>query len=362
MRKIILLIISILISVNLMFLVACLDDPNQSNNYQEKANHLEETPNKKDVNPEGILLVESYSGHNCYWESNGAFKCTTATLDLNFVNSDTGEVTFYKTFSSDESQSCQPFMSSISPRLSIRRFSDDLSKVTAFCVTENGEIHVGWLDEKGEFTDVSEKVTNKSDFDALTRHTQAYFYGEYFYFRDDTDSSSIDKRVPINDLSSDMVEEIVELGSGFSRPSLINILPDGSVSSSVSIYDYYGADMKYAAPISLVGGWVSENTCIGSKDDMIYKFILNEDQSDRVFAWDSNRISLIPYVKGRKNWNAVISPNRDKVVFLSQLESGNNPIELFVVGLDGGDPQRIDTDYSFPKDKSSHYVEVLTWK
>ena len=149
-----------------------------------------------------------------------------------------------------------------------------------------------------------------------------------------------------------------------SLPYTINILDDGSVSNSIYFYDYYMEDGKYAAPLSVVGGWITDKECIGGKEGMIYRFHLNEDQSDLIFNWEDERLPLIPSVRERKNWNPVLSPEGERVAFLSALETGDKAVKLFTVSVDGGEPEKVETSYFFPENYSDSTiaVEILDWE
>ena len=246
---------------------------------------------------------------------------------------------------------------------SLNSFSSDLSKLY-FCKDINGERHVGWLDESGDFTDVTELVTtSSSDFSALTTHSNCGFSLDgYFYFGDETNNENILKRVPLNNISSSSVEEVDSFENYLSRANINYDEPFYNMDGTISLghAEYYDSSMEYGCShFSSEFDWISNNEIVLIEDDSrnmsthskyttLEKLKLREGDDGELLA---------PKIEGRINSYPKVSPDKKTVAFLSQMVIGDdNNIYLFTVSTDGGDPQKVTTDYYFGND----YI-VLDW-
>ncbi len=309
----------------------------------EITNRLQNEAKFKD----GIFVVSATYGSQYTYKSNGGYKFTAFTVDINKINPSNGSITHVRTFSSESTHSCSAYLSGIGGNTTnaLRNFNSDMTLMTALVTLENGAQHIGWVDEKGQFTDVSAKVSTQSDFGALTRHMHPRFFEDYIYFRDWTNSNAQIKRVPINNLSKNAVEIMAD-DCNWNGVDIYP-LPDGSVIDTYDSYEYYDSSMQYPARIGDTYDWVSTDTCIGNGNGandpyIVYKYKLSGKTG--AFDWYSDRTTFIPAVKDRRNWNAVVSPDSSKVAFLSKLTSGTNQAtELFVIPIDGGEPTKIPT-------------------
>lgn len=314
----------------------------------------------------GIMIVSMQTGSYYTYKSTDTFMFRAFTVKLDIIDPETGEVSNFRTFSSEETHSCSAILRQIGGNTSYTRknFDEDFSKMTATLTTEDGAVHVGWIDEDGEFTDVSEMIDSSSDFSGLTKHTDALFYDNYFYFNDATNGDIQIKRVPIDNLSPKAVEDMGD------SDALLYILPDGSVAKDDSAFvEYYDDTLKYPANTNFFTDWVSKAECVGVDDDRDYiiKYRLDGKRKEilGVKDWYSKQTELVPFVEGRKNWSAVVSPDKKEVSFLSRLESGTDQTaSLYTVSIDGGDPVKVDTDYDFPNDfsvKKTYEAGLLDW-
>lgn len=235
-------------------------------------------------------------------------------------------------------------------------FNSDMTKMVATVTMEDGAVHVGWIDESGTFTDVSEKVTAVSSFSGLTYHvTPCFGPDNYFYFRDETADDIPVKRVPVDDVREETVEIMLEDDPW--PGAELQILPDGRVVEDTPKWYYYDESMSYPASCTSFGDWLSPSECVGKNpdDDMIYRITLSG--VEYIFDWDLEWTPLVPDIKGRTNWNPVVSPGCDSVAFLSKLTSGTDTAPyLYVVSLDGGEPIKVDADYSF-----SDHTYLVDW-
>lgn len=309
----------------------------------------------------GIIVVSASYGRSYEYKSTGIYKCQAFTVDLDKIDPETGSVTHIRTFSNEDTYSCSAYLRDIGGNTAnaMRSFNSDMTLMTATVTLESGAQHIGWVDENGQFTDVSEKITVESDFGALTTHTCPCFFENYIYFRDCTNTSIQVKRVPMDNLTVDAVEVMVD---GCFLVGNIYPLPDGTASDTASTYEYFDSSMQYPARTDDFYDWVSEDICVGnglgSNDPyIIYKYQLS-GESD-IFHWYSEKTTFIPSVKNRINWNAVVSPDGEQVAFLSKLTSGTDQsTSLFLISIDGGEPIKVDTDYTFSADKCG----MIDWR
>lgn len=327
----------------------------------EVENIVAEFETEKARNASGIVVAKIVLGQQRTWNSTGTFHSTPFTLYLDVINPDTGDVSNFKTFSSMETYSCSFTTYELRDNTSISRkyFNSDFTKLVASLHMEDGASHVGWIDEDGNFTDVSEKVSHTSDFGGLINHQEPYFYQEYFYFRDLTEEGQQIKRVPIDTLSEASVEVLNDDCVGD-----LYIYPDGSAGTDYWMFS--DESMMYAAPVYIFNDWISTTACVGTEEalhggnDMIYKYVVAPEHS--LMDWYVERIAFVPNVKGRENWNAVVSPEGDRVAFLSKLTYGTDT-SLFIASLNGGEPIKVNTSYdlSDPNDYIN-LVALFDWR
>ena len=313
----------------------------------------------------GVLVIRNTTGDRYTYKSTGTYKFTAFTTTLNLINMNTGEAKTLRTFSSEETHSCSELndFHNGTPR-SKMSFTPDFSKMVAALTLEDGSEHVGWIDESGHFTDVSAKITKPvGDFGALITHIDACFSldGKYFFFMDETNGKKQVKRVPLDNLIPDAVELMIEKAVTMG----LNPYPDNTIEDG-SIWYYYDANMRYPARFDRCYDWISEKECVGTgttgiNDDNIFKYVLSgvkELGSYNVAGWSSSMTSLVESVEGRKNWNPVVSPQKDKVAFFSKMTKGTDQSTyLFVVPISGGNPTKIATSFSF-----SNNTYLLGWK
>ncbi|TGX97558.1 hypothetical protein E5357_12025 [Hominisplanchenecus murintestinalis] len=338
----------------------------------EVENIVAEFEAEKARNASGIVVAKIFLGQQRTWNSTGTFHSTPFTLYLDVINPDTGDVSNFKTFSSMETYSCSPGCYSgafgaisIGSNTSVTRnyFNSDFTKMIATLTMEDGAIHVGWIDENGQFTDVSAKISHSSEFSGLTNHQKPCFYNDYLYFMDFTNDNVQIKRVPINNLSEASVDILVDDVSW--KGVGIYPYPDGSVVDNANaMQEFSDESMNYVANSNFFNDWISTTECVGTDDDIIYKYVLEDKDSYKYFDWYNERIALVPEVKNRKNWNAVVSPDGDRVAFLSKMTGGTDTsTSLFVVSINGGEPMKVNTSYdlSNPNDYSN-LVALFDWR
>lgn len=326
------------------------------------------------INRPGIVAMKASFGSQYTYNSTGTFKFVPFTVTLDIIDPKTGEVSNKKTFSSKETHSCSAGFYgglfgtySISSNTTVSRsyFNSDFTKMIATLTMEDGSVHIGWIDENGTFTDVSGKISVSGDFSGLINHSDPRFWGNYLYFEDFTNETVQMKRVPLDNLTSDAVEILVEdvdwKGAG------VYPYADGSIHDEANaLHEYYDESMTYAANTNFFNDWISESECVGTEDGMIYKYNLAGEYEHEFLDWYSEATPLVPEIKGRQNWNAVVSPECDKVAFLSKLTNATGTEQntmLYIVSVDGGEPVKVPTTYDFSDpDEYHHYVGLMDWQ
>lgn len=325
----------------------------------------------KSSTADGIIVAKISFGQQRIWKSTGTFHSTPFTLCLDFIDPETGNVNNFKTFSSMETHSCSPGFYgmlgavSISSNTSVSRryFNSDFTKMIATLTMEDGAVHVGWIDENGQFTDVSASISHSSEFGGIINHRNPCFFDDYLYFMDFTNDDVQIKRVPVSSLSELSVEVLVDnvqwKGVG------IYPYPDGTVVDNASaMQEFSDASMTYVANSNFFNDWISASEFVGTEDGMIYKYILSPKDTYGYLNWYDKKTALAPEIKGRTNWGAVVSPDGKRVAFLSKLTSGTDTsTSLFTVSIDGGEPTKVNTTYDL--NNSNNYtsnVALFNWE
>ncbi len=144
------------------------------------------------------------------------------------------------------------------------------------------------------------------------------------------------------------------------------IYPDGSADTkNFGMWEFSDESMMYAALGGIFNDWISTTECVGTEhfiNDMIYKYVVKP--KGNFDHWYSEKIALVPEIKDRDNWNAVVSPEGERIAFLSKLNSGtDHSTSLFIVSINGGEPTKVNTSYdlSNPNDYSN-LVALFDWR
>ena len=117
---------------------------NSSDDYTTTETEPSET---ETVNYEGILVQSLHTGDRYKWKSTGTYKCDAFTVNLDFIDPETGAITHFKTFSSEQTHSCGYYYS-VSDNVNEARtqFNADYSAMVAILTKDDGAEHIGWID------------------------------------------------------------------------------------------------------------------------------------------------------------------------------------------------------------------------
>lgn len=333
---------------------------------------------------EGIIVLSIHHGSRYSYSDTGTYKMTAFTAQLDVIDPQTGAVQPLRTFSSEETHSCsETFVQTIGGKRIVPHmqmmFDNSMTRMAAVLTMPDGAEHVGWIDESGQFTDVSQQVTtSQGDFGAIVKHNSPCFgpYGsnEYFYFSDWTTGEQKIMKVPMDNLSP---EAVVTFTEDISNWTVELIRPNGDAKyySFMGNGTYYDTSEQYFVPYLYFGDWISPSECVGTDVQgmkggtwpntyMLYRYRLKGKYDPKNHSnFYEDRIALIPYIELRQNWNPVVSSDTTQIAFLSKLYSGtDNATYLFIVPAEGGEPVKVPTSFQFSMDpSSSHQSDFATY-
>ena len=214
-------------------------------------------------------------------------------------------------------------------------FSPDYSKVAVHKqFLRTGENHAGWLDTDGNFFDVTEALglQAKSDFDDPAQYFPVGFTEDGLFVYTDraltTPGEPVYYTVPVDDV----------------RPENIQEMPatDSFVHQDPTTWRWLNNNY---APTD----WISDTQLLAD-----YETRKDFALCTVSFLVDTTTQEATEYVPGssRHSWGGVMSPDGQNIAFMSAPIGGNEPSDLFVMGVDGGDPERVAN--SLPASANSH--------
>lgn len=212
----------------------------------------------------------------------------------------------------------------------LERFAIDISQ------SDNIHHHVGWVDQEGNYTDVTELVTvDQGDFSGhIDQFDGCFGPGGYFYYYDGSWDNI--RRVQVDDLRPEAVEEI---------DAHLSLRVDGSIHvRSNSYYDTSWKSMTDSRYMVDNTAWIDSQSYVGIQEYSYHQWTLK-----RISAADGSVTEIIPEIKDRWSYNPVVSPDGTQIAFLSSLQrSEDTHSYIFVVPAEGGSPRKLETDVWFP--------------
>lgn len=217
-----------------------------------------------------------------------------------------------------------------------RFFSNDFSKMAATKVfNDKNETHAGWIDQSGEFFDVTEALGEQSsDFgDPVTYGAIGFTEDNLFVYSNNPSPSYMYWH---NDDFRYVSPDSNKSQEGNPLEGLCQII-DGN-------NRFYCISDRIDEGTFLVDGY--EGDFCGS---MLYNPKSHESSE---------------YIPGtsRSNWSGVCSPDGSQIAFLSMPKEGNSNPEIFIIPFEGGEPEKLNCDIVFSNDTDTSPSSILEWK
>lgn len=289
---------------------------------------------------EGIIVLQNYF----YRTDDGTGY--TIIYSIKSIDSSTGMSTSIAEFSAERPYSTAidkyyyllPTIGTCNPYGNDRRyFSSDFSKmaVTKVFVDKN-ETHVGWLDQSGNFFDVTEALGEQSsDFGDPVTYGAVGFTEDGLFVYDDNALAYFPTWSSMNFRFTDI--------DTFSPSQEGNPL-----------YDSCQIDTGYH--LYTISDCIDDNT----------RIIYYQEKSDKIVCAKYNIASgeVINFIPGesRSNWSGVCSPDGSQVAFLSMPSTGNGNPEIFIIPSEGGEPEKLNCNIVFSNDENTGLSSILEWK
>jgi len=290
-------------------------------------------------------------------------KSETDSIVVYSINPATGDVSTVRKFNIPSDKYSGPIIDV--DLLTVRQsFDADLKRVAVQTQKlSDGSTHVGWIDESGMFTDVTEKVTNSSgDFSSAVYHVKPRFgsNNDFYYCIPNIETMFTNVirevyKVSLNDLQKEVVQSVlISEYSGMETGYYVQ--PNGSTTTSTG-ERFINASMLFCSSWDSIYDWVGSNAYVGPDGDYGQIYLIKQDFS----------LPLLPGNKTRKNFNAVASPDGKQIAFLSHQQTGTEPVDLFIVSTNGGEPIKIKTNYIFNRayrrsTKLDWSTQLFIWK
>ncbi len=288
---------------------------------------------------EGIIVVQNYFYHADDGISN------IFVYSIESINPTTGESAKIAEFSinrphnvtSSEFYYLTPIIG-LNNRFGYDRrfFSNDFSKMAATKVfNDKNETHAGWIDQSGEFFDVTEALGEQSsDFgDPVTYGAIGFTEDNLFVYSNNPSPSYMYWH---NDDFRYVSPDSNKSQEGNPLEGLCQII-DGN-------NRFYCISDRIDEGTFLVDGY--EGDFCGS---MLYNPKSHESSE---------------YIPGtsRSNWSGVCSPDGSQIAFLSMPKEGNGNPEIFIIPFEGGEPEKLNCDIVFSNDTDTSPSSILEWK
>ncbi|MBR4204978.1 MAG: hypothetical protein IKQ92_05820 [Clostridia bacterium] len=271
------------------------------------------------------------------------------TIDVICIDPDSGESRTVRSFTTVLYSLLRGTISSFEDEGGIvdrHIFNEDYTLLAAH-YADGKAWYAGWIDQYGNFTNVSEMCLGSIGSSSEFTEFEATGFDDfgYYYFCSKGSSGRKDYRVPVDNISPKTLE------------NLDSILEDSPFSSTLTTIDClleFGAADVYAG-YGNTTDWIDSEHCLchlkESDDYIVVKAegIPPEKADSDIYRYGpppKKREHLIPdeYIDAYlPHWGGVLSPDGTTVAFLSRPES-ETKTSLYTVPLAGGEPVRVDTD------------------
>lgn len=260
----------------------------------------------------------------------------------------------------------------------------DKIAVTMINVGNENAHHVGWVENRGGFVDVSALVVkHQGDFAEVIMHGNGKFGpNNFFYFSSEQPGTRLRQssseaiydifRVPQDDLRPESVEKVLtNVGTNVIDRYYIHL--DGSVSFEHPTFVESKINGEIVVP-NYTGAytlrqWLDENTMLAVKSDngrwLVFLDGASIDEWNELIHGSGIGVSrvretlryVLPNIATRHSWDGVISPDGSEIAFLSRTAGHGTlgEVELFISTIDGEEIRRVDTD------RTLEDFHILSW-
>lgn len=289
---------------------------------------------------EGIVVLQALSYHGDDDMSN------IFVYSIQCINPDTGSLTDIAEFSarrpynvaSEDAYYLLPTIGDNNLSGNDRRyFSSDFSKMAVTKIlNDKNEAHAGWLDQSGNFFDVTEALGEQSsDFgDPVTYNAVGFTEDDLFVYNDNPYAMSYtwgnlnfrftDSKSPVASQEGNPLEKYCQI---------------------------VNENNEYA-----ISDYIDDHLCL-----IYYHSNNNKTASEKYNVDTKEAISYIPG-DSRNNWSGVCSPDKSQIAFLSAPQQGNGGPDIFIIPFDGGEPVKLECGIAFSSDINTNPSSLLEWK
>lgn len=301
----------------------------------------------------GLMLLRKVEGEVIYYP-NGQPKCQTDQYYIDIVDPDTGECINYRSFSVTSNDN---FVLNIARPWSKYNiyfsFLDDYTKMAAVRLNPDGSMHIGWVTQDGQFTDITNMIDDGSN-GVISQSLPCFYQGYVYYTEKNELNYEYVKKAPLGNLKPSAVVTLTnDYPGGF-----FYIKPDGSISTetySSETYDiinaetnyvYFDSKLKSRASREIFCDWICEDQCIGIEEGELYLYSIIKNSRDT--NWYSKKTLLASRGTDQYIGSAVLSPDKQSIAyldgeFLSDTDTFKIISRLHIISVDGSNHRVIQT-------------------
>lgn len=276
-----------------------------------------------------------------------------ATLEVLTIDPTSGSTSTYATFQSSPNGTAGPQIASDlikdegpTPDVVAARFSHDFTRTVAFISDPNSNlVNAGWLDNNGQFTDVTSSLYKQGQFADIPGYRDPMFGPQDTFYVAQYIGSSMDTGSA----------KLYGAAAGTTQPTLMNtpptdyspywfwVSPNGTITPRSPGGYHYTEDVTPGVGTVRAESWVDGGSWLsvdsGGEQVWVDTTLLPQNQVD-VTNWGTDGRAVTPKVSGFTVSSPVISSDKKTVAFIAHTSDGSH---LYTVPLAGGQPQIVDT-------------------
>ena len=300
----------------------------------------------------GLMLLREVEGEVIYYP-NGQPKCQTDQYYIDIVDPDTGECINYRSFSVTSNDNFVFYIARPWSKYNIYfSFLDDYTKMAAVQLNPDGSMHIGWVTQDGQFTDITNMIDDGSN-GVISQSLPCFYQGYVYYTEKNELNYEYVKKAPLGNLKPSAVVTLTnDYPGGF-----FYIKPDGSISTetySSETYDiinaetnyvYFDSKLKSRANREIFCDWINEDQCIGKEEEGLYLYSIIKNSRDA--NWYSKKTLLASRGTDQYIGSAVLSPDKQSIAYLDGEFLSGDALQmisrLHIISIDGSNHRVIRT-------------------